>query len=538
MKRLHDKYGRGSAAVNGAEFVDLEPGDTFSGLETRLRASKDCVYKNATLRVSASVGSMRNANELAKHLGRGEDEEAHKFAAKNVGALFARAGVGIRHLDKKAVIGARWIVTYVRVFSWFVFAGKRKLATITLKENKGLNNFYSVEAVEINEDADSERTPHGAMPEDLNSAPFQNLASQLASRIAYYVGDVNRTRPAFLARSEAFRVETAAELIMGMADSFGGKDDGKELSDLLTIVIPVKNEEKNLPACLENVREFRHVVVVDSGSTDRTKEIFDGLRSNVSRPKVGWDWLDFKWNGKFPKKRNWALRNYKFKTPWALFLDADERVTEAWKKEAEEVLSAPRGERSKIAEDRASGTVGTDRYDVIKCYYDNWFMGKMLRHGDCMQKTAMVRVGAAEYEKIDEDHWSSLDMEIHEHLQSKVSGDKSQVSGREGEIRARLEHHDKRSFESHVAKHREYAKWEVNRYRQLMAHPERWEALTPRQKVKYRNLTKWWLAPAYFAVCYIRKLGFLDGYAGLRFALFKAWYFSLIRKQLRDEQCS
>ena len=97
-----------------------------------------------------------------------------------------------------------------------------------------------------------------------------------------------------------------------------------------------------------------------------------------------------------------------------------------------------------------------------------------------------------------------------------------------------MEHHDKRSFESHVAKHREYAKWEVNRYRQLMAHPERWEALSPRQKVKYRNLTKWWLAPAYFAVCYFRKLGFLDGYAGLRFALFKAWYFALIRKQLRE----
>ena len=305
------------------------------------------------------------------------------------------------------------------------------------------------------------------------------------------------------------------------------------LSDLLTIVIPVKNEEKNLPACLENVKDFKHVVLVDSGSNDKTREIFDEMalrRGEATAPyQGGWERVDFKWDGKFPKKRNWVLRNYRFKTPWVLFLDADERVTEAWKREAERVLSfeqRPRGEG-------ASGTVGVDRYDVIKCYYDNWFMGKMLRQGDCMQKTAMVRVGAAEYERIDEDHWSSLDMEIHEHLQSKVSGSKSQVSGREGEIRARMEHHDKRSFESHVAKHREYAKWEVNRYRQLMAHPERWEALSPRQKVKYRNLTKWWLAPAYFAVCYFRKLGFLDGYAGLRFALFKAWYFALIRKQLR-----
>ena len=329
MQRLNDKYGRGSAAANGTEFVDLESGDTFSGLEARLRALKDCVYKNAMLGMSASVGSMRNANELAKHLGKDEDEEAHKFAAKNVGALFAHAGVGIRHLDKKAVEGARWIVTYVRVFSWFVFAGKRKLATITLKENKDLNNFYSVEAVEINEDADSERTPRGAMSKDLNSAPFQNLASQLVSRVAYYVGDVNRTKPTFLVRSEEFSAEIAAELIMGMADSLGVKYDGKGLSDLLTIVIPVKNEEKNLPACLENVRDFKQVILVDSGSTDRTLAI---------AAQYGREVIQFKWDGRFPKKRNWVLRNYKFKTPWVMFLDADELPGAAFWDEVERTL--------------------------------------------------------------------------------------------------------------------------------------------------------------------------------------------------------
>lgn len=285
----------------------------------------------------------------------------------------------------------------------------------------------------------------------------------------------------------------------------------RTLSDLLTVVIPVKNEEKNLPACLENVRNFRHVVVVDSGSTDKTREVFEefarrGVEDNA--PYL-WEWVEFKWDGKFPKKRNWVLRNYPFKTPWALFLDADERMTDVWKREAEALLSSSDAEQ----------------YDVIRCYYDNWFMGRMLRHGDLMQKTALVRVGAAEYEKIDEDNWSSLDMEIHEHLQPRRAN-------AEGEIRARMEHHDKRSFESHVAKHREYAKWEANRYRQLMDHPERWDALTPRQKVKYRNLTKWWLAPAYFAVCYFRKLGFLDCYAGLRFALFKAWYFAFVRREI------
>ena len=43
------------------------------------------------------------------------------------------------------------------------------------------------------------------------------------------------------------------------------------LSELLTIVIPVKNEEKNLPACLEHVREFRNVALVDSESNDQPR---------------------------------------------------------------------------------------------------------------------------------------------------------------------------------------------------------------------------------------------------------------------------
>ena len=255
----------------------------------------------------------------------------------------------------------------------------------------------------------------------------------------------------------------------------------QSLSDLLTIVIPVKNEEKNLPACLENVREFKHVVLVDSGSTDRTLEIFKGIRDQGSGIRDGWEIVDFKWDGKFPKKRNWVLRNYKFKTPWALFLDADERVTEAWKREAEALLCSPEA----------------DKYDVIKCSYDNWFMGRMLRHGDLMQKTAMVRVGTAEYEKIDEDNWSSLDMEIHEHLQARRKD-------AEGWIRARMEHYDKRGFESHVAKHREYAKWEANRYRSLTA--TQWKLLTMRQKMKYRFVRFWWFGAFYFFMSYVIRL--------------------------------
>ena len=101
-------------------------------------------------------------------------------------------------------------------FDGLVLDGERKLATITLKQNQGQHNFYSVEALEINEDAESERTPRGAISEDLNSAPLQNLASQLANKITYYVGDVKRTKPSFVASEEPFSVERAASEILKM----------------------------------------------------------------------------------------------------------------------------------------------------------------------------------------------------------------------------------------------------------------------------------------------------------------------------------
>lgn len=272
----------------------------------------------------------------------------------------------------------------------------------------------------------------------------------------------------------------------------------------LSIAIPVKNDAKNLAECLPLLEEFDDVFVIDSGSTDETVELI---------ARHGRQCVQFNWGGRFPKKRNWALRNCAFKYKWVLFLDADERLTDAWKREISDFLSSP----------------VSDKYDVVKCYYDNWFMDRMLRHGDPMQKSAMARIGSAEYENIEENNWSSLDMEIHEQL----------LPLREGavcEIHSRLEHHDKRSFESYRKKHEEYANWEAKRYLQLMSHPERMNTLTARQRKKYGYITKWWLSWAYFAVAYILKGGLLDGYAGFRLAWFKRWYFNRIRKNILKAQ--
>lgn len=278
------------------------------------------------------------------------------------------------------------------------------------------------------------------------------------------------------------------------------KNERSKINELLTVVIPVLNEERNLAGCLENLEGLEHVIVVDSASTDSTGAIAAAAGREV---------VQFRWDGKFPKKRNWVLRNYSFKTPWVMFLDADERLTEVFVSEV-------------------AATLPTTRHSAFVCFYDNWFMGRLLRHGDMMRKTAILRVGAGEYERIEEEGWSRLDMEIHEHLQ---------VSGTIGAIAARLEHHDHRSLESYYAKHEEYAKWEAARYRKLMeGGGAKGSALTARQKLKYGLLTRWWFAAAYFAVTYVIKFGFLDGRAGFVFACGKYRYFRSIRSKIKSSR--
>lgn len=267
------------------------------------------------------------------------------------------------------------------------------------------------------------------------------------------------------------------------------------LSIPLSIVIPVKNEAGNLPACLESVSDFSEVVVVDSGSTDTTREIARQFQRTV---------VDFVWDGKFPKKRNWTLRSHRFQNPWVLFLDADERMTPELR-------------------DELARTLPTTQHHAFWIGYRNWFMGRPLRFGDRMWKTALLRIGYGEYEKVLEDNWSALDMEIHEHLV---------VDGSVGVLTERLEHHDMRDLHAYYVRHNEYSTWEANRY---LALTER-DLLTFRQRLKYRMLT-WPIFPlVYFVASYILKLGFLDGRAGFNFARGKMFYFYQIQTKINQLQ--
>ena len=164
----------------------------------------------------------------------------------------------------------------------------------------------------------------------------------------------------------------------------------------LTIALPVKNEEKNLLGCLQAIgSDFaKHVVIIDSGSTDSTTDIAKSHGISV---------VDFIWDGKFPKKRNWFLRNYNITTKWVLFLDADEYLTEDFKKELTEEL-----------------TNNTTQHIGYWLNYTIYFMGKRLKGGYPLNKLALFKVGAGEYERIDENQWSNLNQQTSQFLKAAL----------------------------------------------------------------------------------------------------------------------
>lgn len=269
----------------------------------------------------------------------------------------------------------------------------------------------------------------------------------------------------------------------------------------LTIALPVRNEERNLPGCLAAIGNglASRIVVIDSGSTDRTQQI---------ATEFGADVVAFEWNGKFPKKRNWYLRNHPVTTKWILFLDADEYLTEEFKKELRQAL---------------------ERDDKVGYWlsYTIYFLGKQLKGGYPLRKLALFKVGAGEYERIDEEQWSKLDMEVHEH---------PILTGEVGVIKSKIDHQDFRGVSHYVIKHNEYASWEAGRFIKTINTPNVSDNWTWKQRLKYRLMRTVLIGPAYFCGSFFLLGGFRDGARGWAFAVLKMSYFTQVYCKIRESR--
>lgn len=86
---------------------------------------------------------------------------------------------------------------------------------------------------------------------------------------------------------------------------------------MISVLILTKNEQQDLPGCLESVAWSDDIHVFDSYSTDNTVAIAQAAGAQVTQRHFD-NWA---------AHQNWGLANLSFKYPWVFYLDADERVT-------------------------------------------------------------------------------------------------------------------------------------------------------------------------------------------------------------------
>ncbi len=273
----------------------------------------------------------------------------------------------------------------------------------------------------------------------------------------------------------------------------------------VSVIIAAKNEARNLPQCLESVRNFAEVVVVDSQSNDATVEI---ARS------FGVDVAQFYYRGGWPKKRQWALDNLSLRHDWVLLLDADECVSAELLGEIREALKDP----------------ATNGYYIG---LDMFFLGARLRHcGATFYKLCLFRRGLGAFECRTADQDSSMcDMEVHEHVV---------VKGAVRRLQNRIVHRNTDSLARYIHKHNEYSNWETRVWSGAYAsedalRPALFGSQAQRRRWLKANFLRWPGSPlAFFAYKYLFRAGFLDGIPGLIYCVFQGIQIFHIKAKLYE----
>ncbi len=230
----------------------------------------------------------------------------------------------------------------------------------------------------------------------------------------------------------------------------------------LSAVVLTQNEEKNIEECLAALAWADEVLVVDSGSEDRTCALAEkhGARL-IHHPFEN-----------FAAQRNFAASNAK--GDWLLFIDADERVTPELADEIKRTISreAPRA--------------------VYAIPRKNFFFGKLLRFSDACDD-APVRLFPKAH--------TSWVQPVHEKIETALPCRK---------LKSPILHYSTRDFAHHKKKTAAYVPLELVTMREKGVRPGLWSVLV-------RPLAR-------FFFLYFWKLGILDGIAGFQYAFLSAYY--------------
>ncbi len=261
----------------------------------------------------------------------------------------------------------------------------------------------------------------------------------------------------------------------------------------VSILIPIKNEAKNLPRCLAAVAWADEIFVVDSNSTDGSQKIAEEHGAKV---------VQFVFKGTWPKKKNWSLEHLPFTHEWVFILDADEVMPPESAEEFRRIVT---------------GTGGPNGWWINRRFM---FMGQWLKHAYYPNwNLRLFRHRVGRYEKLTDVDTASGDNEVHEHVI---------VQGETDRLKCEMDHYAFPSVEVFVEKHNRYSNWEARvaldhhlkgSGSQLQSKEvglrRRLKQLS--QKLPFRPLQR-------FLYVYVFQRGFLDGRAGFYFARLHAFY--------------
>ncbi len=223
----------------------------------------------------------------------------------------------------------------------------------------------------------------------------------------------------------------------------------------LTVIVPCKNEAKNLRACLDTVRWADELMVVDSGSTDDSVAIAREYTDRV---------LEHEYVNSATQK-NWAIPQAAHE--WVMIIDCDERATPELQAEIKALLT---------------GQPDQDGYVI---YRRNWFFGRPIRFCG-WESDDVLRLFKRDQGRYEDKH-------VHANVVI--------ASGRVGHLRGQLHHHTYRSFDQYLEKFGRYTTWSALDARARGERASAWNLLA-------RPLFR-------FFRQYVLRQGFRDGLAGL-----------------------
>lgn len=267
----------------------------------------------------------------------------------------------------------------------------------------------------------------------------------------------------------------------------------------VSVLIPAKNEELNISACLESVSQADEIFLVDSQSSDRTVAIAESYGVKV---------VQFYFKGGWPKKKNWSLENLSFKNEWVLIVDCDERITSELWEEIEIVIK-------------------NEQYNGYYLNRKVFFLGRWIRYGGKYPdwNLRLFRHQQGRYENLHtEDIPNTGDNEVHEHVI---------LTGKAGYLKNDMLHIDFRDIYHWLERHNRYSNWEAKVYYNLINNLNNQEEIKAtfwgNSVQRKRFLKKIWVylpnKPILrFIWIYLIRFGFLDGKAGYIYARLLSQY--------------